>query len=59
MNATNLRGCEFKTFLVLSTLVVVFSFANQNINVIFHCFTRTRGRNTTSFLLKFLEFCFN
>lgn len=59
LNATNLRRCQLPTFLVLSTLVVVFSFASQNINVIFQCFTGTRGRNTATFSFKFLEFCFN
>ena len=59
MNATDLRRCQLPTFLVLPTLVIVFSFASHNISVIFQCFTGNRGRNTARFSFKFLEFCFN
>ena len=38
--------------------MVVFSFASQNIDVIFHHLTRT-WRNTARFAFKFLEFCFH
>lgn len=55
----NLRWCKLKALLVLSTLLVVFSFTSQKVIVVFQCLAKRRTRRCdTSLSFKLSEFRF-